>query len=189
MGQESCQKCVRELSKLWSHAAVTTKDKLRFFHSLVVSKLLYGLSSMWLVTTQRRRLDGFYARCLRRILRVPCAYMSRISNAIVFARAGVRPFSDQLMGRQLQLLGKVARSLDESPERRDTFTPGTLQPQIGSNVRRVGRPRQDWTNQLLKVGCERMGRETFGNLLADRSLGAQQRFIEEVKRVFVRCAA
>ena len=179
----------RELSKLWSHSAVTTKDKLKYFHSMVVAKLLYGLSSMWLVTAQRRRLDGFYARCLRRILRIPCAYVSRISNAIVFARAGVRPFSDQLVGRQLQLLGKVAHSPDESRERRDTFIPGTLQPQIGRYVRRVGRPRQDWTNQLLRIGCDRMGRETFGNMLADTSIGAQQSWIQEVKRVFVRCVA
>ena len=151
--------------------------------------MLYGLSSVWLVTAQRRRLDGFYARCLRRILRIPSSFLSRISNAVVFARAGARPFSDQLMGRQLQLLGKVARSPDDGPLRRDTFNTGTLQPQIGTYVRRVGRPRQDWTNQLLRMGAARMGPETFYNMLADRSHGAQTRWIQEVKRVFVRCAA
>ena len=179
----------RELAKLWAHAAVTTKDKLLYFQALVVAKLIYGLSSMWMVTVQLRRLDGFYARCLRQILKIPCSFVSRISNARVFAKAGVKPFSEQLLGRQLLLLGKVARSPDGGPCRRDTFTSGTMQPQIGRYVRRVGRPRQDWTTQLLKKGAERMGHDKFHTMLADRSEGAQQRWKEEVSRTFIRCAA
>ena len=60
----------RELQKLWNHASVTLKDKLHFFESLIASKLTYGLATLWLVTAQRRRIDGFYARCLRKILRI-----------------------------------------------------------------------------------------------------------------------
>jgi len=57
-----------QLQRLWGHAGVTVKQKLRFLDGFVVAKLLYGLASLWLVTSQRRRLDGFLARCLRRIL-------------------------------------------------------------------------------------------------------------------------
>ena len=102
---------------MWNHANVPVKEKLEFFHALIMSRLEYGLSSVWLVTAQRRRLDGFYARCLRRILRIQPSFLSRISNASVFATAGVQPFTEQLRQRQLILLGKVARSSADGPLR------------------------------------------------------------------------
>ena len=174
----------RVLSKVWRLANVPIEKKLQFFHGFIVSRLLYGLSTMWLVTAQLRRLDGFYARCLRVILGVPPSYISRISNAIVFSKAVVQPLSEQLLKQQLVLLGKVARSPDTGPLRRDTFGPGTvLQPQIGRYVRRQGRPRQDWTNQLLKVGWIKFG-ANFETMLTDRTEGAQHRWKSELQRLF-----
>ena len=94
-----------KLQKLWGHSAVSKKQKLTCFHSFVVTGLLYGLSTLWLAQSQRRRLDGFYARCLRRIYRIPAAYVSRVSNRIVFERAGVAPLTQQLLQQQLVLMG------------------------------------------------------------------------------------
>ena len=164
-----------QLQKLWNHASVSVRDKLQFLHALIVSRLIYGLSTVWLVTAQRRRLDGFYARCLRRILRIPAAYVSRVSNTKVLLQAGVKPFSEQLLFRQLALLGKVARSPTENPLRKDTFVPGSVTPQIGRTMRRVGRPRQNWTEMLMKVGEARLGAAEHKRLLPDTSLGAQAR--------------
>jgi len=171
----------RELRKLWGHAAVTLKDKLHFFESLITSRLTYGLATLWLVTAQRRRLDGFYARCLRRILRIPSAFYSRVSNATVLKRAGATPLSQQLLVRQLALLGTVARSSLEGPLRRSTFANSTTSPQIGRYVRRVGRPRQDWTTQVMREGVRLFGLEQFEKLLSDRSPGAEQRWREKLR--------
>jgi hypothetical protein len=147
----------KALRSFWSHANVSRKRKLQLFHSLVVSKLQYGLSTVWLVTAQRRRLDGFYARCLRRVLGIPSAYASRISNKTVLQRAEVLPFSDQVLKRQLLLLGKVAFSPAGSPLRKDVFVGDSLRPQIGRYVRRVGRPRQDWLTEVWKSGAQLLG--------------------------------
>ena len=46
----------QKLQKLSSHANVPRKDKVHYFQALVISRLIYGLSSIWLVTAQRRRL-------------------------------------------------------------------------------------------------------------------------------------
>ena len=146
---------------LCNQANVPAKDRVKYFQALIVSKLINGLSTMWLVTAQRRRVDRFYARCLRRILRIPASSVSRVSNATVLARAGVRPFSEQLLQRQLMLLNKVAHSPGESLLRRDTFIPGTLQLQIGRYVRRVGRPRQNWAEQLVREGASKLGATKF----------------------------
>ena len=132
-----------QLAAVWKHANVPVKDKLQYFHALIVSRLIYGLSSMWLVVAQRRRLDGFYARCLRSILRIAPSFISWVSNVRVLRQAGVASFSDQLLQRQMIFLGKIARSPADSPLRRDTFSLGTILHQLGRFVGRVGRPRQD----------------------------------------------
>ena len=125
----------RALSRVWSHTNVGVADKLRYSHAIVISRLLYSLSSLWLVTAQHRRLDGFYARCSRKILRVPPAYHSRVSNTVVFDKAGTGVLSEQSLFKQLVLLGKVARSPLEIPLRIDTFVDNSLRPQIGRYVR------------------------------------------------------
>jgi len=173
----------RQLANVWKHANISVKQKIKYFHSLIASRLLYGLSSLWLVTSQRWRLDGFYARCLRQILRIPAAYISRISNAIVFQRAGVTSFGDQLLQRQMIFLGKVARSPGSEPLRRDTFIPSTVQPQLGRFLGRIGRPRQDWTRELLKLGAARMGDAKFNAMLTDTTEGAQLRWKREWQKI------
>jgi len=172
------------LSSLWSHAGVSRKDKVYFFNALVLSRLAYGLSTQWLVTVQRRRLDGFVARCLRRMLGIPSAYISRVSNASVYAQAGIQRFSDQLLKQQLVLLGKVALAPDGSPLRNNTFAHGTLIPQIGRFIRKVGRPRQNWTSQLVQEGISRLGYTRFFTPLQDRSQGAYTYWKNEMSKSF-----
>ena len=75
-------------------------------------------------------------------------------------------------------------SPDGDPPRVDTFAAGTVNPQIGRYVRRLGRPRQDWTTELMKVGSSRMGRSRFLSLLNDTSSGAQERWKQEVQTLF-----
>ena len=55
---------------------------------VIVQKLLYGLEGAWINAAGKRKLDGFHARCLRKVLGVPHAYYSRVSNAEVLRRAG-----------------------------------------------------------------------------------------------------
>ena len=81
------------------------------------------------------------------------------------------------------LLRKVAVSKNDVL-RRDTFADTTLRPQVGRYIRRVGRPRQDWTSQLLKEGMVRFGTEKFMFLLADEGEGAEARWKQEMRRHF-----
>ena len=64
-------------------------------------------------------------------------------------------------------MGKVALSPTGSPLRRDTFIDDTLNPQIGRFVRRVGRPRLDWTTCVLKEGRRLLGNERLTELLSN----------------------
>ena len=76
-----------KLNRLWKHTTLTKHRKVEVFQAFIVSRLLYGLSSAWLNVAEMRRLSGFQCRCLRVILRIAPAYVSRISNAKVLAEA------------------------------------------------------------------------------------------------------
>ena len=174
----------RSLSKAWGHTSISLSRKLQFFNAVIMSKLLYGLSSVCLVAAQRRRLDGFHARCLRKLLRVPAAFISRISNDTVFRRARVRPLSAQLLRRQLLLIGKVARCPAGHAMRVDTFLKDTCRPVLGHYIRKRGRPRTEWATQLLKEGARLFGTAHFERMLSDRSDGAEKRYRREVDEAF-----
>jgi hypothetical protein len=139
-----------KLDRLWKHATLSTCRKIKILQAVVVTKLLYGLSSAWLNASEIRRLNGFYCRCLRVILRIKPAYISRVSNAEVVRQSSQRQLSRQLLEQQMLQYGKVARSPGQDVLRRLAFTPGSSQPAVARFVRRVGRPRNEWVAMLQR---------------------------------------
>jgi len=125
---------------------------------------------MSLVKTQRRRVDGFYARCLRRILGISHSFYSRVSNKVVYERAGTIPLTQQLAKQQLNLLSTVARSAAGSPLRRNTFMGDSFQPTttcICHYIRKVGRPPTNWTGSVLQEGSTHFGsQQALFNLIS-----------------------
>ena len=57
----------RELTVVWGRSRISTRRRLRLFNAYVGRRVMYALHPCWLNATERRRLDGFEARCLRRI--------------------------------------------------------------------------------------------------------------------------
>ena len=145
------------LQKVWGHSTLSRKRKLKLYESLIESKLLYGLPCGCLNVADRRRLDGFQARCLRQILKVPPAYYSRISNAAVLRQATLTKASTLLLRRQLAILGRILRCTSDSPLRTTSFIGGTLVPATSQFVRRVGRPRREWIPSVLEAALQITG--------------------------------
>ena len=104
---------------------------------------MYSLDSVWLLRAERARLDAFHCRCLRRLLGIPCSYISRVTkvtNQEVLRRASSQPLSDVLASRQLALYTKIVNSDAASLVRRALCNPdGT--PRSWATKRRRGRPR------------------------------------------------
>ena len=82
------------------------------------------------------------------------------------------------------LFGRVARLPAESPLRQSTFHSNGLELHIGRFVRRIGRPRQDWSSQVLKAASESLGWDELCGLLSDRSSGSSERWASRVKLAF-----
>ena len=147
----------RSLQRVWSHSALSHAKKLRIFETCVASRALYGLHTAWLNQSERRRLDGFHARCMRRILGIPAAFYSRISNAEVLRQAGTRALSASLLHRQLMYFAHISRRPAGSPLRDSVFEPGTVKLRSKTFERRVGRPRTAWSDAVHRIALQIAG--------------------------------
>jgi hypothetical protein len=100
----------KDMGRLW-HMDFSRKTRLRIFHSVIESILLYG-SETWTLTKQMTlRLDGCYTKLLRYILNIkynPDAE-HQVSNAEVY-KDDVRPVSQVLRERRLRFVGHCMRS-------------------------------------------------------------------------------
>ena len=154
------------LRKVWSHSRLAVDRKLRIYDACVVSKLVYGLHTATLNKTERCRLDGFHARCLRRILRIQHAFYSRVSNKTVLSLANSMALSTRILQRQLLYLGDIARRDHEDPVRCSVFLPGSLDT-IPSGARKQGRPRRTSADTVLRTAQDIAGTpQKFSALMA-----------------------
>ena len=141
----------KTLELVWKHASISTNRKLRLFDSLIQSRLRYAVASAWLLKSDLRRMNGFQANCLRRILKVPPAFYSRVSNKSVLERSGLELFSASVRKLQLKLLGQVITNPCKSVLKQVAFHGSSLVAETSAYVKRIGRPRQNWTEQLIRL--------------------------------------
>ena len=134
--------------RAWKHTALSKRRKLDLLQALVTSKILYSLNTAWLNKAERRRLDGFKARCLRRILHIPPAFLTRVPESKVLEQAGHMQYSAQLLQQQIILFGKIGRAPDSIFLRRVTFQPGTVRSAVAAHQRKKGRPKHEWAKYL-----------------------------------------
>ena len=115
----------KSLSQCWSHANICRARKIQLYKAIVLPKLLYNLETVWSLQADRARLDSFHVQCLRSILRIPSAYVSRISNNEVLERAQEPPLSETLRDRQMNLYRKIAALPEDNLLKFLTCEPGT----------------------------------------------------------------
>ena len=134
----------KALRQCWSHANISMQRKLELHDACVVSKVMYNLESLWLLQSDLHRLDGFHAACLRSILKIPCSYISRVSNQHVLERAEQHPLSNLLREHQIKLYKNISRMPESSLLRKLTCESGSDRPRQWAGKRRRGRPKQQW---------------------------------------------
>ena len=105
---------------------------------------------IWLGQAARRKLDGFHARCIRKIVKIPPSYYSRVSNADVLAEVGAPKLSTILLERQLGYFGDLARRPHSCPVRKMVFKED-LSMQSLDVKRRPGRPKFEWTKEVFRL--------------------------------------
>ena len=125
----------KRFTKVWNSSSYWRRTKIRLFNSNVVSVLLYGCETWKMNKGDAQRLDVFYHRCLRRILKI--RWPMRMSNQEVRRRANIAStISQQIRRRRWRMIGHVLRSKDEHTKIALSWTP--------QGKRSRGRPRKTW---------------------------------------------
>ena len=142
-------RAMNQFRDIWN-SDISIKMKKNRYLSLVLSKGIWGIHMVGLTSDDLRYLDYIHARCLRRILKIPAAYVSRISNAEVLRRAATPSFSAHLRKRQMHLLGHVLRCDNQHPDRKVVFARDSARqrPSEGFQKKR-GRPRKNWYGSIV----------------------------------------
>ena len=116
-----------------------------------MSKLQYGLESVWLNQCERKRLDAFHCKCIRRILKIKHSYYSRISNAQVLTSANEEPLSVSVLKQQLMASSRIAVSNSTHQLRSLIFDGGHTFGKFDFHPRPVGMPKQCWVDEIYKI--------------------------------------
>ncbi|CAE8716994.1 unnamed protein product [Polarella glacialis] len=145
------------LSRVCSHASISRARRLQVFDACISSKLAYGLHAAYLNKAEGRRLDGFQARCLKRIFGIPPSFLSRVTSKFVLEQSGVQKFSAMLRRQQLQLLAAIARRGPGDILRDIVFLPGTCRLGTSDAPRRRGRPRITWAQAVFQDAISAAG--------------------------------
>ena len=140
----------KKLSAVWNHSSLSKQRKFQIYRACICSNVLYGLQTAWLTKSQRGRLDGFDARCLRKILGIKSAYWSRVSNHRVLVKLNAVTLSTLLLEQQLLLFRNLFDLPDEDIRRQMVFQAGSAELRGLVNKRRRGRPRLSWASELQK---------------------------------------
>ena len=110
----------RTLQRVWAHASLAVRDKVRIYDACVVSSLTCGLQTAWPPVAARRRLDGFHAKCLRRICNIPPSFISHVSNADVLRSSHTRWTLPTVNIKQLDVSGVMPRLVSKTLSNRAT---------------------------------------------------------------------
>ena len=138
---------LNKLRQLWSHANLSYERKFVIFNACITSKVMYALESIWLLKVDRTRLDAFQCSCLRRILKIPPSFISRVRNAEVYERAGQIRYSILLENRQKKLFLKI-QSLPFNNVVRKLVCDEEGYPLKWYIRRNRGRPQQRWAQSV-----------------------------------------
>ena len=165
-----------KLETFWKAVGCTTKWKLQVYDAVIRNKLLYGLETVHLTQSLQRKVNAFQLRGLRKILGLTTTYVNRQNtNEFVVRKANevlghqpgtplkIKLFSDLLIDRRIRLAGHILRSIDNDPLRRVSYEPNSA---VKSDVgkRRVGGPRQQWTQYSNKYAWENaLGKGRYEN--------------------------
>ena len=152
----------RSLDMFWKDVCCTLRNKLLVYNAVIRTKLLYGLETLELSTSQISRLEAFQLKGLRKILNMVTTFVDRNNtNEEVFRRANqqLAPRSQEkaicsiqtiLQERRISLVGHILRQNNDHPIRTVTFKRDSAAPMEVLH-RRVGRPRKQWTFESLKL--------------------------------------
>ena len=131
-----------KLSSLWTSSRLSLALKMRLYNSLIISIITYSSASWTLTKAQKKRLDAFNTKALRRIVGV--RWHDFVTNASILIRTGQPPLTTTIRKLRLSAFGHICR-----------LQPGTQAIDILASTppstwhRPRGRPPLRWADQIV----------------------------------------
>lgn len=97
-----------EMTNIWQSDDIPIDLKVRLFHSICLSILLYGSEAWVLTKTMTQRIDSFATSCYRIMLKIK--RLDKIRNERVLQIVNQPPLSVTVKERQLRRLGHTLRA-------------------------------------------------------------------------------
>merc|ERR1711953_692022 len=171
-----------KLKTFWRNTSCDNKWKLQVFNACAMSVLLYGLEGIVLTQSLKQRINYFYTKAIRNILRIPAAFMSRISNDKVIDIANnilhgeehkdrYMIASNMIKMRAVGFLGHIAREAQQWGHVARVTVNAYLS-RFSYDHRRVGRPRFSWINTTMEK-AHRLIYKRAGETPPDFDIGNQ----------------
>ena len=136
--------------------------KIRVYHAIVVSILLYGCETWTIYSKQLKALNVFHLRCLRRMLHI--TWDDKVPNNEVLSRCGCESMYTTVAERTLRWAGHMQRM----PEER--LPKAVFYSELAEGARPVGRPKKRYKDHLKETlkKCH-ISPDEFETLADDRS--------------------
>ena len=184
----------RKLDVFWRKAAISKKQKVIMYESLISAKLLYALETLPIPQNMYDRIDAAYYKGLRQIMDWKTTYgqmqegeeatntnekliqelnkvaASRKRKTIHSTRPPFEKLSTRIKDRAIKLLAKAIRSNPENPMA-EVIMAGDIWniPEKGDN--RVGRPKVNWLIETAKNALRKHKLyESFPGRIAERDI-------------------
>ena len=120
---------------MWAVRGIERKTKIHLFKTLVRPVLLYGDEAWKMTKADKRKLNSFQRKCLRRIIKIK--WQQRVTNRRMVEMAEINEISCEVRRRRWNWLGHVLRRDGDN----DCFTALGWTPE-GRKAR--GRPKTTW---------------------------------------------
>ena len=96
-----------KLSSLWTSSRLSFALKMRLYNSLIISIITYSSASWILTKAQKKRLDAFNTKSLRRIVDV--RWHDYVTNASILIRTGQPSLTTTIRKLRLTAFGHICR--------------------------------------------------------------------------------
>ena len=151
---------MKKLDLFWRHSNCPTHIKIYTADAVLRTKLLYGIESTQLTESCQNKLETFQMKVMRKILKIDSTYINRQnSHRHIMHTANeklkqegktkhIKRFQDVYKDTKVKSALRIIRK-ESSNLHSITFAQNTFSKRIPKN-RRVGRPRQNWTEETMK---------------------------------------
>ena len=143
------EEAFKKLRLVWN-SSLSQAVRLRIFQSTFTPTLIYALDTLTLTQKQLDRVDAFFIRFLRRVVRIKASYYSHIPNTEVMRKARYPTLpSAHILNAQHKSLKQVFMAPRTEPTHSVVFT-AAFKDRILAQGRRRGMQIPYWLEVLTK---------------------------------------